>query len=221
MNKKNKIRVAIVATLSVVAIVLGVIAFQPQNETQGATDITPVRTPDVVTFELVVTPSPTPPPMPTRSPIQSDEGSSVEVAVSKQSPEPVVIDGSAWFTLIVEDASVNIACGVDEDTLEKTPGWLETSALPGEEGTCVIFGHRNRKHLKILKDVKLGETITIKYEGVDYSYLIESISILKNEEQLTIPATTGKHIMISTCYPFHYSGKAPEKYVLSGSFVMG
>ena len=81
MNKKNKIRVAIVVTLSVVAIVLGVIAFQPQNETQGATDITPVRTPDVVTFELVVTPSPTPPPMPTKSPVQSDEGSSVEVAI--------------------------------------------------------------------------------------------------------------------------------------------
>ena len=100
----------------------------------------------------------------------------MEVAIPKQSSEPVVIDNNAWFTLFVEDASVNIAYGVDEDTLEDTPGWLETSALPGEEGTCVIFGHRNRKHLKILKDVKLGETITIKYEGVDYSYLIESIA---------------------------------------------
>ena len=154
MSKKNKIRVAIVATLSIVAIVLGFIAFQPQNETQGVTDITPVRTPDVVTFELVVTPSPTPPPMPTEPPVQSDEGSSVEVAIPKQSSEPIVVDNNAWFTLIVENASVNIAYGVDEDTLEDTPGWLETSALPGEEGTCVIFGHRNRKHLKILKDVK-------------------------------------------------------------------
>ena len=133
MSKKNKIRVAIVATLSVVAIVLGVIAFQPQNETQGATDITPVRTPDVVTFELVVTPSPTPPPMPTKSPLQSDEGFSVEVAIPKQSSEPVVIDNNAWFTLFVEDASVNIAYGVDEDTLEDTPGWLETSAMSGKK----------------------------------------------------------------------------------------
>lgn len=217
MNKKNKIRVAIVATLSVVAIVLGVIAFQPQNEAQGATDITPVRTPDVVTFELVVTPSPTPPPMPTKSPLQSDEGFSVEVAIPKQSSKSVAGNSNAWFALIVGDSSVDIAYGVDEETLEDTPGWLETSALPGDEGTCVIFGHRNRKHLKILKDVKLGETITIKYEGVDYSYLIESISILENEEQLTIPATTGKHIIISTCYPFHYSGSAPQKYVLWGT----
>lgn len=143
----------------------------------------------------------------------------MEVAIPKQSSEPIVVDNNAWFTLIVENASVNIAYGVDEDTLEDTPGWLETSALPGEEGTCVIFGHRNRKHLKILKDVKLGETITIKYEGVDYSYLIESISILENEEQLTIPATTGKHILISTCYPFHYSGSAPQKYVLWGTML--
>ena len=94
MSKKNKIRVAIVATLSIVAIVLGFIAFQPQNETQGVTDITPVRTPDVVTFELVVTPSPTPPPMPTEPPVQSDEGSSVEVAIPKQSSEPIVVDNN-------------------------------------------------------------------------------------------------------------------------------
>lgn len=219
MSKKNKIRVAIVATLSVIAVVLGIIAFQPAKEAPGTVDIAPIRTPDVVTFELVVTPSPTPPPMPTEMPVQSDEPASAEVTTQKQPSKPVVVDSNAWFTLIVEDASVNIAYGVDEDTLEDTPGWLETSALPGEEGTCVIFGHRNRKHLKILKDVKLGETITINYESMDYSYLIESISILENEEQLTIPATTGKHIMISTCYPFYYSGSAPQKYVLWGTMV--
>ena len=114
-----------------------------------------------------------------------------------------------------ENASNTLS--LNEETLEDTPGWLETSALPGDEGTCVIFGHRNRKHLKILKDVKLGETITIKYGDAEYSYLIESISILENEDQLTIPATTGNHIMISTCYPFHYSGSAPQKYVLWGT----
>lgn len=219
MSKKNKIRVAIVATLSIVAIVLGVIAFQPQNEKQGTTDIMPVRTPEVVTFELVVTPSPTPPPMPTETPVQSDEPSHVEEPTPKQSSKSVAGNSNAWFALIVGDSSVDIAYGVDEETLEDTPGWLETSALPGDEGTCVIFGHRNRKHLKILKDVKLGETITIKYGDAEYSYLIESISILENEEQLTIPATTGKHILISTCYPFHYSGSAPQKFVLWGTML--
>lgn len=145
MSKKNKIRVAIVATLSIVAIVLGFIAFQPQNETQGVTDITPVRTPDVVTFELVVTPSPTPPPMPTEPPVQSDEGSSVEVAIPKQSSEPIVVDNNAWFTLIVENASVNIAYGVDEDTLEDTP---DIGAPWGGGYLCDIWTQKQ----KTLKD---------------------------------------------------------------------
>ena len=103
---------------------------------------------------------------------------------------------------------------MDDETLEKTPGWLETSAMPGEEGTCVIFGHRNRNHLKLLKDVKLGDTIKIKSQGIEYSYIIESISILENDAQLTIPAATGKHLLISTCYPFYYSGSAPQKIVV-------
>lgn len=213
MSKKNKIRVVIVGTMFIVAIVLGVIAFQPQNENQGTTDIMPVRTPKVV----AVTPSPTPPPMPTETPVQSDEPSPVGEPTPKQSSKPVTGNGSAWFALIVGDSSVDIAYGVDEETLEDNPGWLETSALPGDEGTCVIFGHRNRKHLKLLKDVKLGETITIKYGDAEYSYFVESIRILENEDQLTIPATTGKRIMISTCYPFHYLGSAPQKYVLWGT----
>ena len=106
---------------------------------------------------------------------------------------------------------------MDDETLEKTPGWLETSAMPGEEGTYVIFGHRNRNHLKLLKDVELGDAIKIKSQGIEYSYIIESISILENDEQLTIPAATGKHLLISTCYPFYYSGSAPQKFVLWGT----
>ena len=51
-----------------------------------------------------------------------------------------------------------------------------------------------------LTDVKLGDAIKIKSQGIEYSYIIESISILENDEQLTIPAATGKHLLISTCY---------------------
>ena len=126
-------------------------------------------------------------------------------------------ESNALFSLIAGNNSVSVAYGVDDETLEKTPGWLETSAMPGKEGTCVIFGHRNRNHLKLLKDVKLGDTIKIKSQGIEYSYIIESISILENDEQLTIPAATGKHLLISTCYPFYYSGSAPQKFVLWGT----
>ena len=50
---------------------------------------------------------------------------------------------------------------MSEATLEKTPGWLNTSVSPGEEGVCVVYGHLNRNHLQILKDVTYGETINV------------------------------------------------------------
>ena len=209
MNKKRKNRVAIISALSIVAVVLGIIAFWPQQQQQNI-DIEPLRTPEVVTLELLVTPSPTPLPMPTETPVLAEDNNTDEPTIKQTTRK----ESNALFTLIVGNNSVSVAYGVDDETLEKTPGWLETSAMPGEEGTYVIFGHRNRNHLKILKEVELGETIKIKSQGIEYSYIIESISILENDEQLTIPAATGKHLLISTCYPFYYSGSAPQKIVV-------
>ena len=212
MNKKRKNRVAIISALSIVAVVLGIIVFCPQQQ-QKNIDIEPLRTLEVVTIELLVTPSPTPLSMPTEIPAFAEENNIDEPTIKQTTRK----ENNALFTLIVGNNSVSVADGVDDETLEKTPGWLETSAMPGEEGTCVIFGHRNRNHLKILKEVELGETIKIKSQGIEYSYIIESISILENDEQLTIPAATGKHLLISTCYPFYYSGSAPQKFVLWGT----
>ena len=213
MNKKRKIRVAIISTLSIVAVVLGIIVFCPQQQQQQNIDMEPLRTPEVITLELLVTPSATPLPMPTETPVLAEDNNTVEQTIKQTTRK----ESNALFSLIAGNNSVSVAYGVDDETLEKTPGWLETSAMPGEEGTCVIFGHRNRNHLKLLKDVKLGDTIKIKSQGKEYSYIVESISILENDEQLTIPAATGKHLLISTCYPFYYSVSAPQKFVLWGT----
>ena len=53
---------------------------------------------------------------------------------------------------------IPVAMGVDEATLEDGPGWMPDSALPGNEGMSVILGHRNRKHLRPLQDVKIGDS---------------------------------------------------------------
>ena len=119
------------------------------------------------------------------------------------------------FTLNIKGKKINVAYGVDEAILKKTPGWLTTSAAPGEDGTCVVYGHRNRKHLRALEDVVIGDSIDVMVDGTTYSYEVESISILDNDEVLTIPATEGKKLVLTTCYPFRYSGKAPQKCVIT------
>lgn len=216
--KHNIIRVIIIVVLLAIAVVLGIIAFKPAAE-PNLVPIKPVNTPEVVDIEVIPTPSPEPPAptievLPEETPIVEEVTENVE---ESQTPSKKK-DTNAVFFLVINDERVNISRGVDEATLKKTPGWLESSAEPGEEGVCVVYGHRNRNHLRALKGVEIGDTITVKTAKDSFSYIIESVRIMDADEELTIPTTDGKQLMLSTCYPFHYSGRAPQKLVVVANF---
>ena len=119
------------------------------------------------------------------------------------------------FTLTILGQQVPVSVGVDRPTLAQNPGWLETSAYPGEEGVCVVYGHRNRNHLKVLKDIDFGDTITVTLEdGSMIRYTVVSIKVLESDSELRVPLLSGQHIMLTTCYPFYYTGHAPGKVMI-------
>lgn len=215
--KHNIVRIIIIVVLLTIAIVLGIVAFKPAAE-PNLVPIKPVSTPEVVDIEIIPTPSPEPPAptfeaLPEETPIVEEVTESVEESYT---PSKKTNTDSA-FSLVINDEKVNIARGVDEATLKKTPGWLKSSAEPGEEGVCVVYGHRNRNHLRVLKGVELGDSISIETVDGSYTYVVNTIRIMDADEEFTIPTMEGKHLMMSTCYPFHYSGRAPQKYVVIAS----
>ena len=128
---------------------------------------------------------------------------------------PTVPSGMA-FTLSILGKVINVANNVDEDTLEKHPGWLPTSAKPGQEGVCVVYGHRNRNHLLILKEIEVGDEIeVVTSNGKVYTYIVEKTEILDTDTAMRIPTIEGKHMILMTCYPFYYTGHAPQKFVVT------
>ena len=128
---------------------------------------------------------------------------------------PSVPSGMA-FTLSILGKTINVAKNVDEATLEKTPGWLPTSAKPGKEGVCVVYGHRNRNHLLILKEIEVGDEIeVVTPNGKVYTYVVEKTEILDTDTAMRIPTIEGKHMILMTCYPFYYTGHAPQKFVVT------
>ena len=212
--KHNIVRIIIIVVLLAIAVVLGIIAFKPATE-PNLVPIKPVSTPETVEIEIIPTPSPKPPAptikvLPEETPIVEEVTENVEGSYIPSKKK----DTNAAFFLVINDEKVNIARGVDESILKKTPGWLESSAEPGEEGVCVVYGHRNRKHLRALKGVELGDSIVVETADGSYAYIVDTIRIMDANEELTIPAMEGKGLMLSTCYPFHYSGRAPQKYVV-------
>ena len=217
--KHNIVRIIIIVVLLAIAVVLGIIAFKPATE-PNLVPIQPVNTPEVVDIEIIPTSSPEPPKptievLPEETPIVEEVTKNVEESYT---PSKKTNSDTAFF-LVINGEKVNIAYGVDEATLKKTPGWLESSAEPGEEGVCVVYGHRNRNHLRALKGVEIGDTITLETAEDSFSYIVESIRIMDADDELTIPTMTDKGLMLSTCYPFHYSGRAPQKYIVTAKIV--
>lgn len=213
--------------LSVIVIALAIVAFT----TAGSLSRNgPSATPQVVVIELANTPtlSPAPIPLPeerqdafaTASPTVtpavtlSAPAGTVTPTAGQSTAKPTVASGDI-FTLTIRKQNIGVASGVDEATLENGPGWLTTSASPGQEGVCVVYGHRNRNHLKVLEKIDYGDTITVTAKnGTQYSYRMESVEIVGADDELRIPTIDGSHLMLVTCYPFYYSGHAPEKYVV-------
>lgn len=143
------------------------------------------------------------------------ENTSVIGAMAATSPTSTDVPDGIAFVLTIADKHIKIADNVEEETLNESPGWLNTSATPGQDGVCVVFGHRNRNHLRVLEEVSHGDTIIVTIpDGTQITYTVESIEIASSDAELHIPTLEEEYLMLVTCYPFYYTGHAPKKYIV-------
>ena len=231
---KNKKFIALLTALIALIALIFAVAFLAGRNSKPVDHQVPLPTAEIVTEmpikdahtpipEETTVPDSTADPMETVSPKPTSSVTgpvSTNTPIVKSTPKPTTspytspVYGQA-FTLTILGVNVPVSIGVDNEKLDKTPGWLESSAYPGEEGVCVIYGHRNRNHLQVLKDIDFGDTITVTLaDGTVLNYTVESIKILEPDEELRVPFISGPHLMLTTCYPFYYTGHAPRKYML-------
>ena len=131
--------------------------------------------------------------------------------------QPIASSGRAGLGILcIGKKEIPMAIGVDEATLADGPGWMPDSALPGQAGMSVILGHRNRKHLRPLQDVEIGDSLCFRYpDGREYTYTVSEIVKYEDTADWRLPALGGNTLVLVTCYPFRYSGNAPGKYVVT------
>ena len=128
--------------------------------------------------------------------------------------------GTSLGILCIGKKEIPVAIGVDEATLADGPGWMPDSALPGQAGMSVILGHRNRKHLRPLQDVEIGDSLCFRYpDGREYTYTVSEIVKYEDTADWRLPALGGNTLVLVTCYPFRYSGNAPGKYVVVADII--
>ena len=214
MKSQTTKRAALIAALSILAAIIG-IALSMQHENGDVfVEIKPIPTPKA-TNVLSSTSLPSPA---AALPSPTPEATLQPVYPPAATPAPAQ-DGNAFFTLSILNDTISVAYGVGENTLEKTPGWLTTSALPGEDGMCVVYGHRNRNHLKVIEKVTVGDTITATKDGIAYTYTVSDVAIYESTSDWRLPTLDGSTLVLVTCYPFRYSGHAPGKYMVAARLV--
>lgn len=113
-----------------------------------------------------------------------------------------------------------VLSGSSGTSLAFGPGHLDGTALPDEQGTVVINGHRDT-HFSLLAELKSGDIVRLQSaSGVWYAYSVSSIHIIDTLYTDWIIAPENNELQLITCYPFNSINPNPSlRYVVVASRV--
>jgi sortase A len=104
--------------------------------------------------------------------------------------------------------------GTSTLTLNRGAGRIEGTAQPGDNGNIAIAGHRD-SFFRGLRDVRVGDTVEFGTPAAISVYVVDRIQIV-TPERVDVLRTAGRaSLTLVTCYPFHYFGRAPQRYVVT------
>ena len=114
--------------------------------------------------------------------------------------------------------AVAVFDSTDEFYLNRGAGWIGGTARPGESGNTGIAAHRDG-FFRGLKDVRNGDTISLRTPDRDLTYVVDQIEIVMPNDVKVLAPQSGPSLTLVTCYPFYFVGDAPQRYVVHASLV--
>jgi sortase A len=112
--------------------------------------------------------------------------------------------------------TVPIFVGTSELELNRGVGWIDGTAMPGQDGNVGLAGHRDG-YFRGLKNLKLGDTIEVQSVGRTLRYRVTSLTIVEPTDVSVLDPTDEPSVTLVTCYPFYYVGSAPQRYIVRGT----
>jgi sortase A len=109
--------------------------------------------------------------------------------------------------------SVVVLEGTTSETLRLGVGHIKGTALPGEPGNIGIAGHRDT-YFRALKDIRRDDEIEIQTATGVVKYKVDWIQITEPSDGGIVSLSDDSALTLVTCYPFHYIGAAPERFVV-------
>lgn len=109
--------------------------------------------------------------------------------------------------------TVPITAGVEAKSLLRGVGHMQGTALPGGLGTIVLAGHRDT-YLRPLEHVRAGMDIRVMEGSGVFHYTVDRWEVVRPEQVDSIAIKEKPELALVTCYPFHYIGPAPKRFIV-------
>jgi len=150
-----------------------------------------------------------------RARVVKPEASSGDLVVSLRSPLRV---GSGLDLLGRLDIpriglSAMIADGTSSRVLRLAVGHVSGTAVPWLSGNVALVAHRDT-FFRRLGELHPGDLIRMTVPGSEYRYQVVFTSIVSPSETWVLEPATGQTLTLITCYPFHFVGAAPNRFVV-------
>lgn len=109
--------------------------------------------------------------------------------------------------------SAMIAEGTAPRVLSRAVGHAVGTALPGQPGNVTLAAHRDT-FFRHLGDVRSGDIIELKEPGHEYKYQVRFTAVVGPKDTWVLQPTRQETLTLLTCYPFHFVGPAPDRFVI-------
>jgi sortase A len=132
----------------------------------------------------------------------------------------VLADGDVIGEIQIPRLALNaiVVQGDSLANLRRAVGHLANSALPGQWGNVALAGHRDTL-FRPLRNIRLGDQIKFKTPERTFEYRVESIQVVAPTYIGALESSTGHDLTLLTCFPFHYIGSAPKRFVVHAQEV--
>ena len=102
----------------------------------------------------------------------------------------------------------------DSDTiLRRAVGHVPETALPGQAGNVALAGHRDTI-FRPLRDVQIGDTITLKTPAGEHTYHVNSTEVVPPTDVGVLESRGQNELTLITCFPFRFIGHAPDRFIV-------
>jgi sortase A len=106
----------------------------------------------------------------------------------------------------------------DTEALLFGVGHLADTPLPWRGGNSVFAAHRDT-FFRGLGDIKRNDVIRFRAGDRELSYRVQQTKIVKPTDVEVLAPTKGATLTLITCYPFHYVGPAPKRFIVRAERV--